>query len=171
MNLSNVISFDIYLLLIVCFLCIMCYLISTDLIISILNNIKLFKLRDTNKSNTANLLDILGIAKIYILRNQWLSCILMLEYVLLQDKLKENLIEYYNCLAFCFCKLDIYDKAEKYYILSLKNYPGDINTLYCLANLYTLYNKPIKAREMYQNILRIDPTDTTVKKYLDTITM
>lgn len=166
MNYQNFISFDIYLLLIICFLSVVCYFISVDLLISISGHWNVYQWYHVDIIEFIQSSDIFLMAKIYIFRKQWLSCILMLELALLEQSSNKYFMEYYSCLAFCFYKLKIYNRSERYYLLYLECNPKHLNTLVCLANIYVSSNQYIKAEIIYERILNIDPENKIAREYL-----
>lgn len=163
-NNVHLISFDIYLVFIICFLSIICYFISFDIRQSISDNLNLYKI-DRIKVIQSDY--ILLIAKSYILRKEWLSCILMLELMINNIEESKDLKEYYNCLAFCFYSLNMYGKAKEYYLESIKRYPEDLNTLMSLAEVYNKSKDSNKATELYRKILSIDKNNRSAQLYLN----
>lgn len=95
--------------------------------------------------------NILNLANIYILKKQWLICILMLE-----EYLENNspTIESYNCISFCYLSTKLYNISEYYYKKALNLDPSNIICLKNLANIYSTnyMNDKIKQEIIHKQI-------------------
>nr|YP_009732463.1 hypothetical protein [Gracilaria textorii]QHS70960.1 hypothetical protein [Gracilaria textorii] len=132
--------FEIYLILVTCFLLPICFLITNNLIY-IYHHLKFVK-QIEEKTNMMKIDNkhILYIAKIYINRKKWLDCITILEFHMKQVKINELiiLVQYYNYIGSCYQSVNIYKIATKYYLKAYNKAPCIKQTLKNLANIYKL---------------------------------
>nr|YP_010198130.1 hypothetical protein LK226_pgp176 [Gracilaria ornata]UAD86546.1 hypothetical protein [Gracilaria ornata] len=146
--------FEIYLILVTCFLLPICFLITNNLIY-IYHQLKSLKQIEetTNPMNIDNK-HILYIAKIYIHRKKWLDCITILEFYMKQIKINEPiiLVQYYNYIGLCYQSVNIYKIATKYYLKAYNKAPFIKQTLKNLANIYKLSGDTESASKIYYQL-------------------
>nr|YP_010197517.1 hypothetical protein LK244_pgp176 [Gracilaria flabelliformis subsp. simplex]UAD85933.1 hypothetical protein [Gracilaria flabelliformis subsp. simplex] len=149
--------FEIYLILVTCFLLPICFLITNNLIY-IYHQLKSLK----QIEETANLMNIdnkhiLYIAQIYINRKKWLDCITILEFYRKQIKINELiiLVQYYNYIGLCYQSINIYKIATKYYLKAYDKAPFIKQTLKNLANIYKLSGDTDNASKIYDQLTNL----------------
>ena len=153
-NQNSVFMFQLYLVFIILFLTPICYLAGSQLVKLLVEN-HLFKsliLLDRNQRLTKE--QVLFLAKIYINKKQWLSCILMLEFYSKIDK--PNSGEYCNSIGFCYQLMNLNRLAKYYYSQAKKISPSNILFLKNLANAYLICNDPQASLSTYKQILEFD---------------
>nr|YP_009510980.1 hypothetical protein [Hydropuntia rangiferina]AXI96653.1 hypothetical protein [Hydropuntia rangiferina]UAD87336.1 hypothetical protein [Hydropuntia rangiferina] len=129
--------FELYIIILICFLLPVCYFITNNLKYiykqaNILNNIKKLE----NKIYI-EYKDIIYIINTYIKRKKWLHCIAMLEFYLNQSSISENkiLANYYNYIGLCYQLIDMYKIAKKYYLKAYNKQPNNKEILKNLNNI------------------------------------
>nr|YP_009731998.1 hypothetical protein [Gracilaria edulis]QHS70568.1 hypothetical protein [Gracilaria edulis]UAD85524.1 hypothetical protein [Gracilaria edulis] len=129
--------FELYIIIIICFLLPICYFITNNLKYiykqaNILNNIK--KPKDTIYIEHQNIIYIINT---YIKRKKWLYCITMLEFYINQSSIDEDkiLANYYNYIGLCYQLMDIDKIAKKYYLKAYNKQPNNKEILKNLNNI------------------------------------
>nr|UAD87131.1 hypothetical protein [Gracilaria pacifica] len=149
--------FEVYLILVTCFLLPICYLITNSLI-SIYDEVK--TLMNIRKKSTMyiNNKNVLYIAKIYIHRKQWLDCITMIEFYMIQIVINETttIVQYYNYIALCYQSIKIYTIAKKYYLKAYQQEPLNKDILKNLANIYKLSGDIESANKTDQQLIELN---------------
>nr|YP_010198540.1 hypothetical protein LK037_pgp149 [Gracilaria pacifica]UAD86956.1 hypothetical protein [Gracilaria pacifica] len=148
--------FEVYLILVTCFLLPICYLITNSLI-SIYHQVK--TLMNIKKSTIyINNKNVLYLAKIYIHRKQWLDCITMIEFYMTQIVINETttIVQYYNYIALCYQSINMYTIAKKYYLKAYQQEPLNKHILKNLANIYKLSGDIENANKTDQKLIELN---------------
>nr|YP_010197927.1 hypothetical protein LK227_pgp175 [Gracilaria multipartita]UAD86343.1 hypothetical protein [Gracilaria multipartita] len=152
--------FEIYLILVTCFLLPICFLITNNLIY-IYHHLK--SLKQITKKSMINIdnKDILYVAKIYINRKKWLDCITILEFYMKQIRINELIIsaQYYNYIGLCYQSVNIYKIATKYYLKAYNKAPFIKQTLQNLANIYKLSNDTESANKIQNKLTNLNKNE------------
>nr|YP_009488641.1 Ycf37 [Grateloupia filicina]AWD77363.1 Ycf37 [Grateloupia filicina] len=157
--------FQLYLVFIILFLIPICYLVTNE-IVKFLFESRLFKfLIPLDRSRKLTKEQVLSLAKIYIRKKQWLSCILMLEFYSKIDN--SNLGEYYNSIGFCYQLINLNILAKDYYDQARASSPSNILFLKNLAKAYGLCNDLQASLSIYEQILELDPQNKIALENID----
>nr|YP_010196083.1 hypothetical protein LK014_pgp180 [Gracilaria caudata]UAD83480.1 hypothetical protein [Gracilaria caudata] len=150
--------FEVYLILITCFLLPICYLITNSLKY-IYNQIEILKSiqKTKNKKNIHNK-HIMSIANIYMNRKQWLDCITMLEFYINQNTIDEIAVkaQYCNCIGLCYQSAYIYKMAQKYYLKAYNKLPFKKEILKNLVNIYKISGDIESANKIDQELILLN---------------
>ena len=163
------IKLDIYLICLIFFLGVLCYLISYDITKTILNALNLYNIYKINIKQIVTTKDLLTIAQSYIFRKKWLSCILILEFFINKQLYDNDIEKLYNYLASCFYSLKLYNKAEQYYMKIIEIYPSNIDALNKLADIYNKLKETNKATLIHKKISKIDKNNKTAQNYANNL--
>nr|YP_008144759.1 Ycf37 [Grateloupia taiwanensis]AGO19947.1 Ycf37 [Grateloupia taiwanensis] len=150
-----VFMFQLYLVFIILFLIPLCYLVTNEIVKLLFENRLSKSLIPLGRSQKLTKEQVLSLAKIYIRKKQWLSCILMLEFYAKIDN--SNLGEYYNSIGFCYQLIDFNLLAKDYYSQARAFSPSNILFLKNLAKVYWLCNNLQDSLSTYKQILELDP--------------
>nr|YP_010502367.1 Ycf37 [Grateloupia turuturu]UXC96780.1 Ycf37 [Grateloupia turuturu] len=157
--------FQLYLVFIILFLIPICYLVINEIVKLLFEN-RLFKsLIPLDRSQKLTKEQVLSLAKIYIRKKHWLSCILMLEFYAKIDKF--NLGEYYNSIGFCYQLINSNILAKDYYDQARASSPSNILFLKNLAKVYWLCNDLQASLSTYEQILELDPQNKIALQNID----
>lgn len=162
---SSVFMFQLYLVFIILFLTPICYLLVSQVAKLIVEN-RLFKtLIPFDRNQRLSKQQVLSLAKIYIHKKQWLSCILMLELYVKIDN--PNLGDYYNSIGFCYQLINLNRLAKYYYSQAKEFSPSNILFLKNLAKAYWMCNDLQASLSIYKQILKLDPQNQIALKNID----
>nr|YP_010195878.1 hypothetical protein LK221_pgp177 [Gracilaria bursa-pastoris]UAD83275.1 hypothetical protein [Gracilaria bursa-pastoris] len=155
--------FEIYLILVTCFLLPICFLITNNLIY-IYHHLK--SLKQIEKITNKNMINIdnkhiLYLAKIYINRKKWLDCITILEFHMKQIRINKLIIsaEYYNYIGLCYQYVNIYKIATKYHLKAYNKAPFIKQTLQYLANIYKISGDIERANEIHNKLTNLNSNE------------
>lgn len=159
---NNFISF-LYLFLLLFVLTPICFIVTIQ-IFQLLFNYAIFRgILLKQNSRDVDISQILSLAKIYISRKKWFTCILMLEAEIhIHDDPR-----YYNCIGFCYYNMKWNNLAKLYYLKALDKSPKYIIALSNLAKVYHLMEDEEKATELYQKIILLDNNNKVAKRFLN----
>lgn len=152
---------SVYLLLLFLFLFPLVIFISFQLF-TVLSNYVIFNLILSMKEKQYK--DVLFLIDIYIIRKQWLDCILFLESEIKKDC--EN-IDYYNALGFCYFSLELYSYSKSYYSQALILEPSSIQVLTQLGQIYYRLQDFQQSLDMYNRVLVFDQYNKNAIKYIN----
>nr|YP_009346939.1 hypothetical protein [Gracilaria firma]APR74474.1 hypothetical protein [Gracilaria firma] len=153
--------FELYLVLITCFLLPTCYLITNSLRY-IYDQIKTInKIQKINNKTQLNNKKILSLIKIYINRKKWLDCITMLEASINQIPINKISAEYYNYIGLCYESANMYKIAQRYYLKAYNISPLEKNILKNLANIYKISGDIKNAKKINQRLILLNKNEYT----------
>nr|QCI04061.1 hypothetical protein [Antithamnionella ternifolia] len=158
---ENILIFRLYLVIAILFLIPICFIITKELINSILYLIVVKRIKRISIQQTNNT-DIVRLLQYYLKRQKWLTCILMLESYKTTDR-----INYFNLLGICYQKVACYIVAEYYYLKATKHDSTNITILQNLATIYKLLYKEYELKKICDVILSLDSNNSLAKKYLN----
>uniref|UniRef100_A0AAU7YPK1 Ycf37 n=1 Tax=Gracilaria hainanensis TaxID=2871843 RepID=A0AAU7YPK1_9FLOR len=150
--------FEIYLILVTCFLLPICYLI-THSITYMYHQLKSLKnIPEAKNLMCINNTNILYLANTYINRKRWLDCITMLEFYITQIRTNEIKViaQYYNCMGLCYQNANIYKIAQQYYLKAYDKTPLEKQILINLANIYKLSGDTENATKIYEKLFSLN---------------
>nr|QCI09081.1 hypothetical protein [Inkyuleea mariana] len=153
-HLGNIIVVRLYLVLTICFLIPICFLVSVELLNLFRRNILFNRRVEFIQSIQINKEQILALAKVYINKQKWLTCILMLEFYISLNSI--NNANYYNCIGFCYQKILLNKIAKYYYINAMLLSPDSLSILKNVANIYKICGDTDNASKVYDKILQIN---------------
>nr|YP_010196701.1 hypothetical protein LKZ11_pgp178 [Gracilaria cliftonii]UAD84505.1 hypothetical protein [Gracilaria cliftonii] len=158
--------FEIYLILITCFLLPICYLITNNLKY-IYNQIETLKniYNAKNEKQISNK-NILYVANTYMNRKKWLDCITMLEFYINQINIDEVKViaKYYNHIGLCYESTYIYKIAQQYYLKAYNKSPSEKEILKNLANIYKISGNTDNANKINQKLISLNNKDYISKQ-------
>ena len=135
--------FRIYLLIAILLLLPICFFITLQLIYFFRYYFSLFSVTMNQISNRTNINDILILFTYYLKKQEWLTCILMIELYQELNDLSSN-----NLLGICYQKISYNNIAKYYYLKALYN---DCNNIIILQNLAIIYKK-LDEKQEFNNI-------------------
>nr|YP_010197110.1 hypothetical protein LK098_pgp176 [Crassiphycus crassissimus]UAD84914.1 hypothetical protein [Crassiphycus crassissimus]UAD85118.1 hypothetical protein [Crassiphycus crassissimus] len=150
--------FEVYLMLITCFLLPICYLITNSLKY-IYNQIEILKsIQKTKNKKNIDHKKIIYAANVYMNRKQWIDCITMLEFYINQITVNEVKIkaQYYNYIGLCYQSAYIYKIAQKYYLKAYNKLPLEKEILKNLANIYKISGDIENAQKIDQKLILLN---------------
>nr|UAD84098.1 hypothetical protein [Gracilaria changii] len=148
--------FELYLVLITCFLLPTCYLITNSLRYMYNQIETINKIQKINHRTQLNSKKILFLTNIYINRKKWLDCITMLEFYINQIRINKVRAEYYNYIGLCYESTYMYKIAQKYYLKAYNISPLEKNILKNLANIYKISGDIKNAKKINQRLFLLN---------------
>ena len=151
----------LYLITLTCFLAIISFIVTYE-IYRIFNDYVI--INNKLSYNQEAVQDDLYLAKVYMKRKKWLSCIFMLEKGISQENI--YIAKNYNILGFCYYNVKQYKCAEQYYKEATKKEPNNTIFLCNLAKIYVLTKQYQNAKKTYQQVIKIDKNNKKAREQL-----
>ena len=156
----------IYLSVLLIILLLIVSFIGIQLILNFEINSSIKKLTKKQQEKTISLDDSFKLGQLYLTKKMYDKAIEIFRLVLKSWNVEDvlGLGSLYNTIGFTYFTLNEYDFAIYYYEQALKLLPEYIIALNNLAFVYEKQNLKKKAKEIYLNVLKIDPSNRLAKE-------
>ena len=158
---------DIYLILLLSLLIIICIIITSEIFRIIKREMILHHLEYKLKIDNFIYSETLNLPYIYILKRLWLKCIIQLEKQIKSST--DSHEEYYYIVGTCYFNMKLYNLATKYYIKAINIMPTYTLALNSLGKVHELNDKKDEAAKIYQYILKYDLNNNNAKHRLNNL--
>nr|YP_010618992.1 hypothetical protein orf163 [Pterosiphonia complanata]WAX03005.1 hypothetical protein orf163 [Pterosiphonia complanata] len=161
---DSVIVLHVYLLIILIFLFIFSFFISKQLLLLLLNNLKILSLSSNLKKHMSlNKDNYIALFHLYIFRGNLFLSVALSELMLEinHEFTKKDLV--YAFLAYSYDKNSFYSISEYYYLMILSFSPYNHEVILNLANMYFDLHYETKANNFFMRATRLNSDSLSLK--------